>query len=90
MAWADAAEAWTTEDAGETAQAAPIPVLADGELFAEVQPIWSDVDGVRVSVNWSADMFNGFSRLEDLSVGQALALSAVLHEAASVEPPTNV
>lgn len=79
---------WSIAEGGETATGAPIPVAASDELFAEVQPIWSDVDGVRVSVNWSADLFNGINRLEDLSADQALALAATLQQAASVEPPT--
>lgn len=81
---------WNQGLSGETATALSIPVMADGDLFAEVQPIWSDIDGVRVSINWAAEVLEGVSRLEDLSIGQALALSAALREAAAIEPPPNV
>lgn len=74
-------------EGGETAVSAPIPVIADGDMFAEVQSVWSDEDGVRVSVNWSADVFNGISRLEDMSPAQATALAAALVEAGSVGAP---
>lgn len=78
---------WTMHENGETAVSAPIPVIADGDMFAEVQPVWSDEDGVRVSVNWSADVFNGISRLEDMSPSQAAGLAAALVEASAVVGP---
>lgn len=83
----NADELWTLHPSGETAVAMPVPVIADGELFAEVQAIWSDEDGVRVAINWTTEVFDRITRLEDLSGAQAHALSDALREAANVPGP---
>ncbi|MQW74833.1 hypothetical protein GHK92_03020 [Nocardioides sp. dk4132] len=78
---------WTMHPSGETAVGAPVPVIGDGDIFATLSPIWSDEDGVRVSIDWARDIYAGITALEDLSSGQALALADALREAASTSPP---
>lgn len=74
-------------DGGETAATEPRLVVADGDVLATVSGIWSDVDGVRVSIDWAADVFNGITALEDMSAAQATALADVLRGVAGMSPP---
>ena len=50
----DEVSEWRVHPSGETAVGAPVPVIADGALFAQVT-VWSDDDGVRVCVDWQTD-----------------------------------
>ncbi|WP_370246407.1 hypothetical protein [Nocardioides sp.] len=50
-------------------------VIVDGAVFATVSAIRSDVGGVRVSIDWAEDVFNGIERLEDMSTTHAVALA---------------
>jgi len=79
---------WTPGGIEGTAVGAPVPVIADGELFATVSAIWSDEDGVRVSVDWQRELVDGVTVLGDLSIVQARSLAEVLHTVAAVEPPS--
>ncbi len=68
---------------GETAIGPVVPVTAEGQLIATLTALWSDVDGVRVSLDYQ-------DGLEDLSGLQARALADTLQEvagdAAAAEP----
>lgn len=74
--------AWLLDPSGETATSEPLPVIADGELFAVVSMIWSDVDGVRVHLGWCDG-----ARIEDLGVEHASALAEALLAVKTIEPP---
>jgi hypothetical protein len=69
-------------DLGErgTAVGPSTPVQADGALVAVVRALWSDVDGVRVSIDWQGPT-------DDMSGAQARALANALRQAADLEPP---
>lgn len=78
---------WTMHEGGETAHGAAEPVVVDGEVIAAVAPIWSDEDGVRVSIDWQRHVFDGITALGDLSPEAARVLAEVLTAAANVPPP---
>jgi hypothetical protein len=80
--------AWTPGGIEGTAVGTPVPVIADGDLFAAVSPVWSDEDGVRVSVDWQRELFDGITRLEDMSAAQAVALADALRDVAATPPPS--
>ncbi len=75
----DEVSEWRVHPSGETAVGAPVPVIADGALFAQVTPVWSDDDGVRVSVDWQTD--------DALSGPRAVALADALRQVADTAPP---
>jgi len=77
---------WTPGGIDGTAVGSPLPVVADGDLFATVSPIWSDEDGVRVSIDWQKDPVIG-TALSDMSIHQARALADVLTHLADTPPP---
>ena len=84
-------DGWTFTEDGQTAVGAEVPVIADGDLFATVSPIWSDVDGVRVSIDWQhvpgGEISFGVSALGDMSPDAARALADVLRQVAGTPPP---
>ncbi|GAB6858893.1 hypothetical protein [Microbacterium xylanilyticum] len=63
-----------------TATGPTVAVVAEGQLIATLAAIWSDVDGVRVSLDYQR-------ALGDLSGLQALALADALREVAGMMPP---
>jgi hypothetical protein len=71
---------WELGQTGETATGPTLAVAADGALVGVVSALWSDVDGVRLSVDWHRD-------LDDLSASETRALAAALIELANAEPP---
>ncbi|GAB6857633.1 hypothetical protein [Microbacterium xylanilyticum] len=74
---------WTLDVSGETAIGPVVPVTAEGQLIATLTALWSDVDGVRVSLDYQ-------DGLEDLSGLQARALADTLQEVAGMQPPLNL
>ena len=73
-------ESWALDLIGETATGPTVAVAADGALVAVCAALWDDENGVRVAVDWHAD-------LDDLSAAQALALASALAELASIDAP---
>lgn len=63
-----------------TATADVVPVIAEGHLVATLEPIWSDEDGVRVSV------FDD-GQLRDLSRADWDVLRAAMDELFALQPP---
>lgn len=70
-------DTWHVSSHG-TAVADMIPVIAGGDLIAEILPIWSDADGVRVTTLWAA---------ECMSAGQAHTLADLLRQVAEMPGP---
>ena len=52
-----------------------------------MSPLWSGVDGVAVSIDWTATNVFGFERTEDMSPSEAIALADRLRAAAAKPPP---
>jgi hypothetical protein len=73
-------DTWDYDLTGETATGPTVVVAANGALVATLTPLWDDVGGVRVSIDWQA-------ALDDLSTIEARALAAALVELADVEKP---
>ena len=71
---------WDLAADRETATGETYLVTAEGRLIAVLQPIWSDEDGVQVSLTMTADW-------DALPGAQAIALGQALQDAGSVQPP---
>lgn len=71
---------WALNAAEGTAVGPTVPVTADGTVCAIVTAIWSDVDGVRLSIDWQRSP-------DDMSAAEALALADVLRSLASIDAP---
>jgi hypothetical protein len=73
-------ESWEFDLTRETAMGPTVAVAPDGALVAVCAALWDDVGGVRVSVEWHAD-------LDDLSASEALALASALADLAVMQSP---
>jgi hypothetical protein len=80
---AEQADAWCVQAAEGTAVGPSVPVVASGAVFAVLTALWSDSDGVRVSIDWQAGT-------DDMSAAQALALAEALRMVAGVSGPEAV
>ena len=72
-------ESWELDEARETATLGPIAIAADGTLVAIASALWSDTEGVRLSLDWHAG--------DDMSVSGWYALRGAMDELARTPAP---
>jgi hypothetical protein len=74
------ADTWRVNTDEGTGVGASLPVTADGDLIAVLTPIWSDAEGLRLSIDWNKSP-------DDMSADEALSLAEALRMIATTQGP---